>query len=126
MTVAIGPLLRRTRQVRSLSASNVARAAGISATYLSRLEHDEVKKPSPPVLHKLSEALAVPYADLMRASGYSVPGDLPAPAADTIGAALFASITEDERDELLEYLSWYRARKRSPRARAATPVRPAG
>ena len=116
MAPAIGRLLKRTRQVRALSATEVARAAGISAAYLSKLEHDAVKKPSPPVLHQLSEALDVPYAELMRLSGYPVPGEAAATYADTIGAALFADITEDERDELLEYLAWYRARSRSPRA----------
>jgi transcriptional regulator with XRE-family HTH domain len=125
MAPAIGRLLKRTRQVRALSATDVARAAGISAAYLSKLENDAVKKPSPPVLHQLSEALAVPYAELMRLSGYPVPGEAEAPKADTIGAALFADITEDERDELLEYLAWYRARGRTGRARreraASTP-----
>jgi hypothetical protein len=33
----------------------------------------------------------------------------------TISGALFADLTDDERDELLEYLAWYRARKRSKR-----------
>ena len=124
MAPAIGPLLKRTRQVRALSAADVARAAGISAAYLSKLERDSVKKPSPPVLHQLSEVLAVPYAELMRASGYPVPGDGAAPTQDTIGAALFADITVDERDELLEYLAWYRARRQSPRgqALAVTPI----
>jgi transcriptional regulator with XRE-family HTH domain len=102
----------------------VARAAGISAAYLSKLERDSVKKPSPPVLHQLSEVLAVPYAELMRASGYPVPGDVAAPSQDTIGAALFADLTVDERDELLEYLAWYRARQHSARGQAlpAAPV----
>ena len=117
MAPAIGRLLKRTRQVRALSATEVARAAGISAAYLSKLEHDAVKKPSPPVLHQLSKALDVPYAELMRLSGYPVPGEVAAHSGDTIGAALFADITEDERDELLEYLAWYRARSRSPRPR---------
>ena len=79
MASAIGPLLKRTRQVRALSASDVARAAGISAAYLSKLEHNAVKKPSPPVLHQLSEALDLPYAELMRLSGYPVPGEAGSP-----------------------------------------------
>jgi transcriptional regulator with XRE-family HTH domain len=115
MAPAIGRLLKRTRQVRALSATDVARAAGISAAYLSKLEHDAVKRPSPPVLHQLSTALGIPYAELMRLSGYPVPGEAEQPTKDTIGAALFADITEDERDELLEYLAWYRARGRSRR-----------
>ena len=63
------------REIRGLSGADAARAASISPAYLSKLESDVVKKPSPPVLHRLSEALAVPYADLMRLIGYRVPGD---------------------------------------------------
>lgn len=125
MAPAIGRLLKRTRQVRALSATDVARAAGISAAYLSKLENDAVKKPSPPVLHQLSEALAVPYAELMRLSGYTVPGDGEPATAATINAALFADITDEERDELLEYLAWYRARRGSRQGRSLRPS-PAG
>lgn len=112
---ALGAVLRQARDVRELSAVDASRAAGISAAYLSRLENDAVKKPSPHVLHQLSEALAVPYAELMRLSGYRVPGEHDRNAADTVGAALFADLTDDEREELLEYLAWYRARRRSRR-----------
>jgi transcriptional regulator with XRE-family HTH domain len=115
VTRSIGAVLRRAREVRVLSAVEAARSAGISAAYLSKLENDAVKKPSPPVLHRLSQVLAVPYAELMRLSGYQVPGESDARAADTVTAALFADVTDDERDELLEYLAWYRARRRSGR-----------
>ena len=123
MAPAIGRLLKRTRQVRALSATEVARAAGISGAYLSKLENDAVKKPSPPVLHQLSQALEVPYWELMRLSGYAVPGSDEPVKVDPIGVALLADITEDERDELLEYLAWYRARKRS--ARGGSGIAPA-
>jgi transcriptional regulator with XRE-family HTH domain len=113
VTRSIGAVLRRAREVRVLSAVETARSAGISAAYLSKLENDAVKKPSPPVLHRLSETLAVPYAELMRLSGYQVPGESAASPANTVGAALFADLTDDERDELLEYLAWYRARRRA-------------
>ena len=114
---SFGVLLRQAREVRELSASDAARAAGISAAYLNKLENDAVKKPSPHVLHQLSEVLAIPYAELMRLSGYPVPvpAASDAEAVPTVGAALFADITDDERDELLEYLAWYRARRRSSR-----------
>jgi transcriptional regulator with XRE-family HTH domain len=122
---SFGAVLRRAREVRELSAGDAARAAGISAAYLSKLESDVVKRPSPHVLHRLSEALALPYADLMRLSGYRVPGDGDgggngtAPAA-AVGEALFADLTEDEREELLEYLAWYRARRRLRRGNVAS------
>jgi len=118
----IGAVLRQAREVRQLSAGDAARAASISPAYLSRLENDAVKKPSPHVLHQLSEALAVPYADLMRLNGYRLPGASPGPAGDTVAAALFADLTDEERDELLEYLAWFRARRRSGR----NPIASAG
>jgi transcriptional regulator with XRE-family HTH domain len=108
-------VLKQAREVRGLPAADAARTAGISAAYLSKLENDAVKKPSPPVLLQLSEALAVPYADLMRLSGYLVPGESDASPVATVGAALFSDLTDDERDELLEYLAWYRARRRPPK-----------
>jgi HTH-type transcriptional regulator, competence development regulator len=79
---------------------------------LQKLENDAVKRPSPHVLHQLSEALEIPYAELMRLSGSVVPGDLDAPLTESVAAALFADLTADERQELVEYLAWYRARRR--------------
>ena len=120
MAPTLGVTLRQAREVRELSAVDAARAARISPAYLNRLENDAVKKPSPPVLHQLSEALGLPYAELMRLSGYRVPdGSTPAGNAE-IGSALFANLTEDERDELLAYLAWYRTRRRT---RAESPRR---
>ena len=116
----MGGVLRQARDVRQLSAADAARAAGISAAYLNRLENDAVKKPSPHVLHQLSEALNVPYDELLHLSGYPLPQRRSSGVAQSIGSALFADLTDDERDELLEYLAWYRSRRRSSR-RAGTP-----
>lgn len=113
MAASLGAVLKQAREVRALSAVDAARAAGISAAYLSKLENDSVKKPSPPVLHQLSEALTLPYAELMRLTGYQVPGEPDRSASDAVAAALFADVTDEERDELLAYLTWYRARRRS-------------
>jgi transcriptional regulator with XRE-family HTH domain len=112
---SFGMVLRQARAVRQLSAVEASRAAGISAAYLSKLENDAVKKPSPNVLHRLSEALTIPYDELMRLTGYRVSAGHDGRANDTVGAALFADLTEDEREELVAYLAWYRSRRRSRR-----------
>ena len=115
MAPSIGAVLRQAREVRQLSAGDAARAARISPAYLNRLENDAVKKPSPHVLHQLSEALTVPYSELLRLSGYRLPDTADRSASQSVGAALFADLTDDEQEELLEYLAWYRARRRSSR-----------
>ncbi len=112
----LGLLLREAREVRGLSVRGAAAQVNISGTYLSQLEAGSVKDPSPRILFKLSEVYQVPYADLMRAAGYMVPG---APTTDgqvrdshplDVALRTTASLTEDERRELMKYLAWYRAR----------------
>jgi transcriptional regulator with XRE-family HTH domain len=115
MALSLGPVLKQARDVRELSGVDASRAAGISPAYLSKLENDAVKRPSPHVLLQLSEALGLPYADLMRLCGYRVPGESDPSAATGVTTALFADLTDDEREELLEYLAWYRARRRTGR-----------
>ncbi len=92
---------------------DAAHAAAISPANLSRLENDAVKKPSPHVLHQLSQALSVPYPELMCLTGYLMPGSPDQHASETLNAGLFATLTDNERDELLDYLAWYRSRRRS-------------
>ena len=116
MALSTGQALRKAREVRGISATHAARAAGISPAYLNRLENDTVKRPSPLVLDPLSEVLAVPYVELMRLSGYRVPGLTEELSTTPLGTALFADLTDDERDELVEYLAWYRSRRRTRRS----------
>lgn len=113
MIVSVGAVLRQAREVRGHSSIETARRARISPAYLSKLESDAVRRPSPAVLHRLSEVLGVPYADLMALVGYPLPGIDPSPGHARLGAAMFGDLTDEEREELIEYLAWYRARKRS-------------
>lgn len=124
MTHPFGIVLKQARQILRLSAVEASRAAGISTAYLSKLENDSVKKPSPQVLQQLSEALSIPYADLMRLNGYLVPGDSKGSGSSGVASALFGDLSDDERDELFEYLTWYRARRRmlSRRSRGVLPA----
>ena len=115
MVMSLGSVLKQARDVRELSGVDAARGAGISPAYLSKLESDAVKRPSPHVLHQLSEALGLPYAGLMRLCGYRVPGDSEPDDTRAVSAALFADLTDDEREELVEYLAWFRTRRRHER-----------
>ena len=112
MTHPFGIVLKQARQILRLSAADASRAAGISTAYLSKLESDSVKKPSPQILQQLSAALAVPYAELMRLNGYLMPGASDASGSTGGASAPFGDVTDEERDELFEYLMWYRSRRR--------------
>jgi SOS-response transcriptional repressor LexA len=64
----IGSLVRNLRLRRGLSQSDLAHAAGINNSYLSRIENGE-RRPSPKILRRFSEILQHPYDDLVVKSG---------------------------------------------------------
>ncbi|MCC7479717.1 helix-turn-helix domain-containing protein [bacterium] len=64
----IGNLVRNLRLRRGLSQSDLAHAAGINNSYLSRIENGE-RRPSPKILRRFSEILHYPYDDLVVKSG---------------------------------------------------------
>ena len=75
--MALGSYLRQVRTDRRLSLRNVQQlakdrqlGAELSSGYLSMLERDEVKEPSPRILHSLALIYEVDYIDLMRKASY--------------------------------------------------------
>ena len=80
--MSLGAYLREIREDRQLSLRDVERlakegslGADVSSGYLSMLERDGVKGPSPRVLHALATVYEVEYMDLMRKAGY-IPDDV--------------------------------------------------
>jgi len=67
---SVGEGLRLARELRKLSLRAVEDATGISNAYLSQLENDKIKKPSPFFLHKLAALYGIDYEMLMEAVGY--------------------------------------------------------
>jgi HTH-type transcriptional regulator, competence development regulator len=117
-TTELGARLKEVRDLRNLSLKAVAEPADISAAYLQKLERGEVKAPSPHILHRLSQVLAVPYQQLMELAGYVVPSadSETTPRGNLLAHALSSEdITEDEAQELARYLSWYRHQRNQPR-----------
>ena len=75
--MALGNYLRQIRNERQLSLRDVQRlakenrlGAELSSGYLSLLERNEVREPSPRVLHALASIYEVDYIDLMRQANY--------------------------------------------------------
>ena len=88
----------------------------VSNAYLSQIENDQIKKPSPNILHALAEFYAISFEKLMDMAGYF-------PASSDRGehqrhgrVATFAerNLTPEEEAQMLEYLQFIRTRK-SPR-----------
>jgi transcriptional regulator with XRE-family HTH domain len=64
---SIGSRIKKYREEKGMSASELAAKAGVSKSYLSELESAEegVKKPSAEVLYAIGKALGVAMSDLL-------------------------------------------------------------
>jgi len=108
--------LRRIRGIRNVSLREVEKATGISNAYLSQLERGGANKPSPSILHKLSQFYEVPYESLMETAGYmeqpkSRDGEQKKMSA--IQAALLsADLTEEENKLVASYIGYIRSQRK--------------
>jgi HTH-type transcriptional regulator, competence development regulator len=93
----------------------IAAPALVPNAYLSQIENDQIKKPSPNILHALAELYAVSYENLMERAGFVVPTRSRAGAQQRHGrVATFAghNLTAEEEAELVKYLGYLRTRKK--------------
>src|SRR5437870_4218697 len=107
----LGTYLKSVREARTLSLRDVEGKTGVSNAFLSQIESGKVKQPSPVALYKLAELYGVPYEVLMERAGYPVPsGHEQAPRSAQTVFHRIGDITEEEEQELLDYLVFLRSR----------------
>lgn len=109
---SLGEFIKASREAKGLSLRAVEQATGISNSYLSQLESDKIKQPTPITLHKLSKVYGVPYSALMTLAGYPVPGSDDIASSKAGLAARVGPITSHEEEALIEYLEFLRSRRK--------------
>lgn len=114
--VTLGRYLAAVRAARGWSLRHVEEATGkeVSNAYLSQLENDKVKQPSPNILHALADLYAIDYIGLMERAGYLNNAGQRSVEKRHGRAATFADmdLTADEETELLRFLKFIRSEKR--------------
>jgi HTH-type transcriptional regulator, competence development regulator len=114
-TVTLGQYLAAVRGDRKLTLRQVEDATGreVSNAYLSQLENDKIKQPSPHILHVLAELYSVSYTGLMERAGYLKATDTSNARKRHGRAATFADLdlSQKEEAELLRFLRFMRAGK---------------
>ena len=129
--MSVGIYLRQIRNDRQLSLRDVQQlakeqnlGAELSSGYLSMLERNEVKEPSPRILHTLATIYEIDYIDLMRMASYIPPemdtrGTTPAAAAFR-GASQLSKDQKERVQRMIDFeLSESRRTKRRRRPRYA-------
>jgi HTH-type transcriptional regulator, competence development regulator len=110
---SFGSGLKTARELRKLSLREVEDATGISNAYLSQLENNKIKKPSPHFLHKLASLYGIGYELLMESAGYVQRKKAEGPKT-LAGAALFSQekLSSEEEEQLAEYLVFLRRKRK--------------
>lgn len=86
----------------------------VSNAYLSQIENDKIKQPSPNVLHALSEIYSIDYERLMEMAGHITPTKSRGQDQRHGRIATFANhnLTPEEELALVDYLQFIRRKKR--------------
>jgi transcriptional regulator with XRE-family HTH domain len=113
----LGGVLADLRKAKGLSLREVQEASNgaVSNAYLSQLEHQKIKKPSPNVLRSLAKVYGVPYETLMERAGYLMPETDAQDGRRRLAVLAIDDLTAEEEEELLKYLAFLRYRNRSRR-----------
>ena len=115
MKPMLGQYLASIRADRKMTLREVEEATNkqISNAYLSQIENNKIRKPSPNVLYTLSEIYAIRFEDLMDMAGHLM-AQTKRPKEERHGrVATFAeyNLTPGEESELIQYLQFMRTRK---------------
>lgn len=110
-----GQYFKALRMSKGLTLREVERQTEISNAYLSQLESEKIKQPSPNTLYKLSQFYKVSYELLMEKVGYpplKKKTSLDDQNISKVTKNKLGGITNEEEVELLQYLTFIRNRKK--------------
>lgn len=114
--LTLGQYLASIREDRGLTLRDVEKATNktVSNAYLSQIENNQIKRPSPNILHALAELYEVAYENLMERAGFITPTRSRSNAQRHGRVATFGghTLTQAEEAELVQYLSFIRSRKK--------------
>lgn len=108
--MTLGEFLRKARDEKGWSLREVEKKTHgkVSNGYLSLLESNEIKQPSPHILHTLAKVYDKSYGKLMESAGYIVPTGSRSSGLAFSGADDF---DDTERREIEQFIEFIRHRR---------------
>jgi len=110
MSETLGGYLKKVRKQNTLTLRAIEERTGISNAYLSQLENNKIVCPSPTILYKLAKCYEISYEQLMKLAGYPLPIEKEITPAFRSGGS-FEELTPDEKEKVLEYIQFLKARR---------------
>jgi HTH-type transcriptional regulator, competence development regulator len=119
LMATLGEELKRLRHSRGWTLREVEERtrSTVSNSYLYQLENDNVKEPSPNILYELSKVYDASYSALMARAGFVVPKSGGSSAEGNSIAFDALNLTEDEKNQVLDFVAHYLRRKTKKRSR---------
>ena len=111
----LSEMLRRLRETKGFSLRQVEKKTGVSNAYLSQIENGKIGEPSPHILHKLAEVYETSYQNLMKLAGYIKQKDgehVRDKVMADVAFSAYGELSTEEKDEVLNFLSYVRNRKK--------------
>lgn len=112
MNEKLGSFLKDLRKKKGASLRDIEKATNISNAYLSQLENDRVKNPSPKILNNLAIYYGISYSKLLELAGYQAADDNDGIKPKFRKNGIFDDISENEKEKLIEYLQFLRSRRK--------------
>jgi HTH-type transcriptional regulator, competence development regulator len=110
----LGQYLMSLRLAKKLTLREVEERSkkAVSNAYLSQIENDKIKQPSPNILHVLAMLYGIEYQKLMEMAGYVGAGSTRAKVVRDRGVLIGYGVTAEEEVQLAQYLRFLRSSKR--------------
>ncbi|MGG1573164.1 helix-turn-helix domain-containing protein [Fictibacillus sp. NRS-1165] len=107
----IGTLVKKYREEKGLSLSNLAQRSDIAKSYLSMLERNIQTNPSVQVLEKIAYVLDIPIEKLLHDTTKVNMDELDNEWAALVKQAMKSGVSKSQFKEYLEFNKWRNAQK---------------
>jgi XRE family transcriptional regulator of biofilm formation len=102
----IGEKIKRLRNEKDLSISELAEKAGVAKSYLSSIERNIQSNPSIQFIEKIGHVLGVSVNELLRKDPLDVAGDLDDDWLEIVQEAMNSGVSKEEFKEYLAFNKW--------------------
>ena len=106
MCVLIGEKIKRLRNEKDLSISELAEKAGVAKSYLSSIERNIQSNPSIQFMEKIGHVLGVSVNELLRDDPLNITEDLDDEWLKIVQEAMDSGVSKQDFKEYLEFNKW--------------------
>ena len=102
----VGERIRKLREDKKMSVSELAEKAGVAKSYLSSIERNVQSNPTIQFIEKVSKVIGVTVNDLISIDGSTNPAEIDNEWLELFHDAIELGVTKEQFREFLDYHKW--------------------